>query len=85
MFSFIDLNIPIVANNLLSEANVATVEQGNLTAGSIGVAQGNGSVIGQTTGDFFDIVWSIIRQEIVAVHGPTMNSPFPALKGILSR
>ena len=56
MFSFLDLNIPIVANNLLSEANVAGVEQGNLTAFSAGVAQGNGSVIGQSTGDFFDII-----------------------------
>ena len=56
MFSFLDLNLPIAAGNLLSEANIATVEQGNISALSAGVAQGNGSVIGQSTGDLFDIV-----------------------------
>jgi len=55
MFSLLDLNLPIVAGNLLSEANVATVEQGNISAFSLGVAQGNGSAIGQSTSDVFDI------------------------------
>ena len=56
MFSFLDLNLPIAAGNLLSEANIATVEQGNISALSAGVAQGNGSVVGQSTGDLFDIL-----------------------------
>ena len=56
MFSFLDLNLPIVAGNLLSEANVATVEQGNISAFSAGVAQGNGSLVGQDTGDFGGLV-----------------------------
>lgn len=55
MFSLLDINIPIVANNAFSEANVASAEQGNIAVGSLLVAQGNGSAIGQSTGDVFDI------------------------------
>ena len=55
MFSFLDINIPAVVGNAFSEANVATVEQGNIAAGSALVGQANGSAIGQNTGDVFDI------------------------------
>jgi len=55
MFSLFDLNLPVVNGNLGSEINVATVEQGNIAAGSALVAQGNGSVIGQNTGDVLDL------------------------------
>lgn len=55
MFSLVDLNIPVASNNAFSEVNIATVEQGNIAAGSALVAQGNGSVVGQSTGDVFDI------------------------------
>ncbi|MDH3743142.1 MAG: hypothetical protein OER56_16250 [Hyphomicrobiales bacterium] len=54
MFSLFDLNLPIAAGNVGSEINIATVEQGNIAVDSIGVLQGNGSVIGQTTGDGVD-------------------------------
>ena len=56
MFSLLDLNIPIATGNLGSEINIATVEQGNTALGSSLVAQGNGSVIGQTTGDGIDFL-----------------------------
>lgn len=54
MFSFLDLNIPIATGNLGSEVNIATVEQGNIAANSIGVLQGNGSTVLQSTGDGVD-------------------------------
>lgn len=54
MFSLFDLNIPLVNGNLGSEINIATVEQGNIALGSTTVAQANGSLIGQTTGDGVD-------------------------------
>jgi hypothetical protein len=56
MFSFLDVNIPIASNNAFSEVNVASAEQGNIAAFSTGVLQGNGSVVGQTTGDVIDIL-----------------------------
>ena len=56
MFSLLDLNVPIVAHNYLSEVNVATVEQGNISGYSAGVYQDNYSVVGQNTGDYFDVV-----------------------------
>ena len=60
MFSLFDFNIPVVAGNALSEINVATVEQGNIALGSVGVVQGNGSVIGQNTGDAGGLVGDFI-------------------------
>lgn len=56
MFSLLDINIPVVSNNAFSEANVASAEQGNISAFSAGVLQANGSAIGQTTGDVLDIL-----------------------------
>ncbi len=46
--------VSAIAGNTLSEINVATVQQGNIANDSIGVLQGNISVIGQTTGDGVD-------------------------------
>jgi len=56
MFSLLDLNVPIVSHNLLSEVNVATVEQGNIAYGSGYAWQDNSSWIYQSTGDHYDIV-----------------------------
>ena len=55
MFSFLDLNVPIVTNNYLSEVNVASVEQGNISAYSADGYQDNYSAVGQSTGDLFDV------------------------------